>query len=76
MKPEPFFMDAWGSTIRIDPPKSTTANFKLALMTTAEYDGEDHTIRQGQVLELWLNADQARKLADALHAQLGFKYIE
>ena len=76
MKPEPFFMDAGGSTIRIDPPSTVASNFKLALITTAEHDNEGHTIQQGQVLELWLNTDQTRKLADALHAQLGIKYIE
>ena len=68
MPREPHFIDAWGSTIRLDPPATPAHNMKLTLMTPVEHNEAGNTIQQGRVLEVYLSKDQAKLLADVLHA--------
>lgn len=68
MPREPYFIDSWGSTIRLDPPAIPGNNMRLTLVTPVEYNEAGNTIQQGRVMEIYLSKDQAKLLADVLHA--------
>jgi len=68
MKQEPHFIDVWGSTIRLDPPATPAQKMRLTLMTPVEYNEAGNTVQQGKVMEVYLSEDQAKLLADVLHA--------
>lgn len=64
---KPVFVDLNGSTARIDPQCSATSNIRLTVVSEHAYDGETgQIIDRGQVVEIYITADQADELAEAL----------
>lgn len=64
---KPVFVDLNGSTARIDPQRGATSNIRLTVVSEQAYDGETgQIIDRGQVVEIYITADQADELAEAL----------
>lgn len=62
----PIFVDLNGNTARIDPQGSKTAHIKLTICAEHVYDEAGYLTVHGNVSEVWITADQADALADAL----------
>ncbi|WP_394065390.1 hypothetical protein [Alcaligenes sp. WGS1538] len=64
---KPVFVDLNGGTARIDPQRGATSYIRLTIVSEQAYDGEtDQLIDRGQVVEIYITADQADELAEAL----------
>ena len=70
MRKPPMFMDAGGFTVRVNPRSSPTGYVCLQIMEPPQYDYEKGiTLRDGKFNEIYLTAEQAKQLADVLHAE-------
>lgn len=65
---EPIFVNLNGSTARIDPQRYATSYIKLSVFTEQVSDEAGNITHRGQVAEVWITADQADRLAEALQA--------
>lgn len=66
-KSQPIFVDLNGHTARVDPQRSITAYMRLSVTMEQVYSEETgEIIHRPQAVELYITADQADALADAL----------
>lgn len=72
MTKQPIFVDLNGHTARIDPQRGVAAYVRLSLTAEQAYSEETReVIHRPQALEIYITADQAKALADALHRGSG-----
>ena len=64
--PEPMFIDASGTTIRIDPPPrpGPHVNMLVNIMTQNDYN-ESELVQRGQQIQFWVSRTNAKKISDA-----------
>jgi len=64
---KPVFVDLNGCTARIDPQRGATSYMRLTIVSEQAHDVETgQLIDRGQVVEIYITADQADELAEAL----------
>lgn len=64
---KPTFVNLNGHSARVDPQRGATSYVRLTVATEQAYDDETGFItHRGQAVELYITADQADELADAL----------
>lgn len=64
---KPIFVDLGGSTARVDPQRTPSAYVRLSIATEQAYSQESgEIIARPQAVEVYITADQADALAEAL----------
>lgn len=76
MKREPLFINAGGLTIRVNPRTSPTSWICLQIMEPPEFNDAGVQIRDGRFTQVYVTKEQAKMLADILHAEAVLEIIE
>lgn len=65
--PEPMFINASGTTIRIDtnPRPGPHVNVMVSIMTQDEYADNGDLIHRGQRIQFWVTREKAKQISDA-----------
>lgn len=76
MKRDPLFIDAGGLTIRVNPRTSQTSYICLQIMEPPEFTDDGHQARDGRFTQVYISKEQAKIIADILHAEAVLEIIE
>lgn len=65
--PEPMFINASGTTIRIDtnPRPGPQVNMLVSVMTPNEYSDDGTLLERGQRIQFWTSREKAKQISDA-----------
>ncbi len=63
---QPIFVYLSGHTARVDPQRTPTSYVRLSILTEQAYDDAGNIAYRGQAVEIYITADQADQLAEAL----------
>lgn len=67
MRKDAIFIDLGGNTARVDPQVTLSSYIRLQIINQAQYDNVDgYTTYPPEVFEIYVSADQADLLAEAL----------
>lgn len=67
MSKNAIFIDLGGNTARVDPQETLSSYIRLQIVNQAQYDNVDgYTTHPPEVFEIYVSADQADLLAEAL----------
>lgn len=67
MSKNAIFIDLGGNTARVDPQGTLSSYIRLQIINQAQYDNVDgYTAHPPEVFEIYVSADQADLLAEAL----------
>lgn len=69
VKLKPYFIDVYGSTIRIDAPKQSGQMAKMTFTHPTTFEGEKVTA-QPLIFEFWIDSASAIELSDILRASM------
>ncbi len=76
MKRDPLFIDAGGLTIRVNPRTSPTSYICLQIMEPPEFDAAGNQARDGRFTQIYITKEQAKTIADILHAEAVLEIME
>lgn len=69
----PIFVNANGSTIRIDPPNTPTGYTKFCIYELDHYDESGYMRNAGRAIEIYIPVDPVKQLRDALSLSVDFE---
>jgi hypothetical protein len=67
--PAPMFIDASGTTIRIDtnPRPGQHVNVMVSIMTQDDYGDNGDLIHRGQRIQFWVTREKAKQISEAFY---------
>lgn len=65
--PEPMFINASGTTIRIDtnPRPGAHVHVMVSIMTQDDYTDNGNLVHRGQRIQFWVTREKAKQISDA-----------
>lgn len=67
VKPSPYFLDADGATIRVDPAPGQLGYIGLTITTPTVFDDMGHEVTPPRTLHVYLNRRAGAELSNILH---------